>query len=107
MLDPSATGASLTAAAINDRGDVAGFYTNPATGNTDGFLLSHGQFTDLAVPGASATMALGVSNSDEVVGTYTVGSGSSARRTGSPGARSAASAPSMTRTASAPPPSTA
>jgi hypothetical protein len=82
VLDPSATGASLTAAAINDRGDVAGLYTNPATGNTDGFLLSHGQFTDLAVPGASATMALGVSNSDEVVGTYTVGSGSSAQMHG-------------------------
>ena len=78
VVDPADPGASLTAAAINDRGDVAGVYTNPATGNTDGFLLSHGQFTDLAVPGASSTMALGVNNSDEVVGTYTVGSGSSA-----------------------------
>ncbi|HLN66985.1 MAG TPA: hypothetical protein VK280_06905 [Streptosporangiaceae bacterium] len=78
VLDPSAPGASLTAAAINDHGDVAGFYTNPGTGNTDGFLLSHGHFTDLAVPGASSTMALGVSNYGEVVGTYTVGSGSSA-----------------------------
>jgi hypothetical protein len=78
VADPSAPGASLTAAAINDRGDVAGFYTNPGTGNTDGFLLSHGHFTDLAAPGASSTMALGVSNYDEVVGVYTVGSGSSA-----------------------------
>ena len=78
VVDPSAPGASLTAAAINDRGDVAGFYTNPGTGNTDGFLLSHGHFTDLAVSGASSTMALGVSNYDEVVGVYTVGSGSSA-----------------------------
>jgi len=78
VTDPNAPSASLTAAAINGRGDVAGFYTNPATGNTDGFLLSHGQFTDLAVPGASSTMALGVNNFDEVVGTYTVGSGSSA-----------------------------
>jgi hypothetical protein len=78
VVDPSAPGASLTAAAINDRGDVAGFYASPATGNTDGFLLNHGHFTDLAVPGASSTMALGVSNYDEVVGTYTVGSGSSA-----------------------------
>jgi hypothetical protein len=78
VTDPNAPSASLTAAAINDRGDVAGFYTNPATGNTDGFLLSHGRFTDLAVPGASATMAAGVNNFDEVVGVYTVGSGSSA-----------------------------
>ena len=82
VVDPSAPGASLTAAAINDRGDVAGFYTNPGTGNTDGFLLSHGHLTDLAVPGASSTMALGVNNYDEVVGVYTVGSGSSAQMHG-------------------------
>jgi hypothetical protein len=37
VVDPNAPGASLTAAAINDRGHVAGFYTNPAT---DGFLAS-------------------------------------------------------------------
>jgi len=78
VTDPSLPGASLTAAAINDEGDVAGFYTN-AAGTTDGFLKTHrGQFIDLAVPGASSTMALGVNGSDEVVGTYTVGSGSSA-----------------------------
>jgi hypothetical protein len=78
IVDPNAPSASLTAAAINDLGQVAGFYTNPATGNTDGFLLSNGRLTDLAVKGASATMALGVNNLCEVVGTYTVGSGSSA-----------------------------
>jgi hypothetical protein len=69
---------SLTAAAINNLDQVAGFYTNPATGNTDGFLKANGRFTDLAVPGASSTMALGLNIRDEVVGTYTVGSGSSA-----------------------------
>jgi hypothetical protein len=74
-----APGASLTAAAINDRGDVAGFYTNPSTGDTDGFIkFGNRTFIDLSVPGASATTALGVNNYDEVVGTYTVGSGSSA-----------------------------
>src|SRR6202451_4224588 len=66
---------SLTAAAINNLDQVAGFYTNPATGNTDGFLKANGRFTDLAVPGASATMALGLNIRDEVVGTYTVGAG--------------------------------
>jgi hypothetical protein len=71
VVDPNAPTTSLTAAAINDRGDVAGFYTNPATGNTDGFLLKRGgQFIDLAVPGASSTSALGVNNRDEVVGVY-------------------------------------
>jgi hypothetical protein len=69
--------ASLTAAAINDRGDVAGFYA--VGGTTDAFIkFGNRTFISLAVPGASSTMALGVNNSDEVVGTYTVGSGSSA-----------------------------
>jgi hypothetical protein len=58
-------GASLIAAAINDRGDMAGVYTN-GSGTTDGYLLSHGQFTDLSVPGSTSTMALGVNNFDEV-----------------------------------------
>ncbi len=73
---------SLTAAAINDRGHVAGFYTNPATGTTDGFLKAGHSFTDLAVPGASSTQALGVNRHDEVVGVYTTGSGDNAQSHG-------------------------
>ncbi len=56
---------------------MAGFY-NDAAGVTHGFLRYHGQFETLSVPGASATQALGVNDGDEVVGVYTVGSGSSA-----------------------------
>jgi hypothetical protein len=78
VVDPNAPSASLTAAAINDHGDVAGIYTNPANGNTDGFLLSHGHFTDLSVPGSSSTMALGVNNSDEVVGVFVPSSNANA-----------------------------
>jgi len=78
VTDPNSPRASLTAAAVNNHGDVAGFYTNPATGNTDGFLKVHGKFIDLAAPGAAATTALGVNDRDEVVGTYTVGSGNGA-----------------------------
>src|ERR1035437_7479836 len=78
VIDPSLPGTSLTAAAINDEGDVPGFYTNSA-GTTDGFLKTHhGQFIDLAAPGAASTMALGVSSRGEVVGVYTVGSGAAA-----------------------------
>jgi CHRD domain len=78
VLDPSDTGASLTAAAINNHGDVAGFYAD-AAGRTDGFLkAAGGQFTSLAYPGASATSAFGVNDDDEVVGTYTDGTGNSA-----------------------------
>jgi hypothetical protein len=76
---PSGTaGPSLTAAAINNHGDIAGFYTD-SNGTTDAFLdCKHGRFQTLDVPGASATQALGVNDHDEVVGDYTVGTGSGA-----------------------------
>ena len=71
-------GPSLTAAAINNYGDVAGFY-NKTSSQVDAFLrLHYGRFITLAVPGASMTQAFGVNDRDEVVGAYTVGSGSSA-----------------------------
>jgi len=75
-------GPSLTAAGINNRGDVTGFYA-ASSGQTDAFLrLSYGRFLTLAVPGASETQALGVNDSDEVVGVYTVGSGDNAQTHG-------------------------
>ena len=78
VLDPADPSASLTAAAINDRGDVAGFYTGHG-GKTDAFLrTAAGQFITLAYPGATVTNAFGVNGSDEVVGAYTDGSGNSA-----------------------------
>ncbi len=68
---------SVTATAINNRGDVAGFFTN-ASGATVGFLRDGGKITDLAFPGASMTQPLGVNDADEVVGVYQVGSGDGA-----------------------------
>lgn len=71
-------GPSLTAAAINDNGDVAGFYTGN-NGETNAFLArSRGKFLTLDYPGASATQAFGVNNHDEIVGAYTDGTGSAA-----------------------------
>jgi hypothetical protein len=62
---------SVTAAAINNRGDIAGFDTD-AQGNVDSFLLSNwGHETTLDYPGAMSTQALGVNDGDEVVGVYT------------------------------------
>jgi hypothetical protein len=50
----------------------AGFCTNPATGNTDGFLLTHtGQFYDLSISGVFSTSALGLNDNDEVAGVTT------------------------------------
>jgi hypothetical protein len=73
---------NVTAAAINNLGDVAGFASNGA-GTTEGFLkLPNGKVVHLDAPGATTTQALGVNDGDEVVGDYTVGSGSSATTTG-------------------------
>jgi hypothetical protein len=82
VLPPGATntnpGGSLTATAINNNGNVAGFYIDSRR-HTDAFLAGvHGSFRTLDYPGATATQALGVNDHDEVVGAYTDGSGSTA-----------------------------
>ena len=72
---------SVTAAAINNRGDIAGFETNG--GNVEGFLkLTSGHVITLNVPGASMTQAFGVNDGDIVVGAYQVGTGSSTQSHG-------------------------
>jgi hypothetical protein len=69
---------SVTAAGIDNRGDVVGFFTGTG-GEQDAFLrTSGGKQTVLAYPGASMTQAFGVNDHGEVVGTYTTGSGNSA-----------------------------
>jgi hypothetical protein len=74
-------GPSLTATAINNNGDVAGFYVD-SRGHTDAFLaVHHGSFRTLDFPGAPATEALGVNDHDEVAGLYK-GSGSTAKTHG-------------------------
>lgn len=71
-------GPSLTAAAINNHGDVAGFYNKTAS-QVDAFLkLRSGKFITLAFPGATMTQAFGVNDSGEVVGSYTTGTGNAA-----------------------------
>jgi probable HAF family extracellular repeat protein len=71
-------GPSLTAAAINNLGDVAGFYNKTST-QVDAFLKRHsGKFITLAYPGAAMTQAFGVNDFGEVVGTYTTGTGNAA-----------------------------
>ena len=73
---------SSTASGINNRGDIAGFYTGRG-GVTRGFLLgAHGHLYRLTVPGSSSTMAFGVNDNREVVGTYMVGSGNNVKSFG-------------------------
>ena len=68
-----------TAAAINNRGDVAGFGTDATSdasnGSTVGYLLRpNGRVTVLSVPGSILTQALGINGDREVVGFYQTGS---------------------------------
>jgi hypothetical protein len=73
---------SVTAAAINNNNDIAGFETNKS-GLVEGFLLrSNGKVTTLAYPNATVTNALGVNDHDEVVGFYQLGSGGNAEMHG-------------------------
>jgi hypothetical protein len=71
-----------TAAAINNRGDVAGFgadaTSDSSNGQVVGYLLRRdGRVTILDVPGSSMTQALGINDDNEVVGLYQVVVGSS------------------------------
>jgi hypothetical protein len=79
VLEPGASqglnGPSLTAAGINNAGQVTGFFTNSG-GETVGFVKTPHTFTILAFPGSSSTTPLGINNKGEVVGFYTVGGGS-------------------------------
>jgi hypothetical protein len=72
---------SVTDAAVNDLGQVAGFFT-PASGPVESFLGTGHRVISFAYPGAASTEALGLNNLDEVVGVYTTGSGSSAQSFG-------------------------
>ncbi len=68
-------GPSLTATAINNAGDVAGFYA-ASNGSTEAFVLyANGRFKTLAFPGSAMTQAFGINNLGEVAGAYSTGSG--------------------------------
>ena len=65
---------SVTATAINDKGDIAGFVQNGAV--TEGFLKEDGKIELLAGPkGAVSVQALGVDSKDDVVGSFTDAAG--------------------------------
>lgn len=73
----------VTPSGINNRGDIAGFGTDSTSDSSNGqvvgwLLRSNGQVTILNVPGSSMTQALGINDSDEIVGAYQDGTGSNA-----------------------------
>jgi len=66
-------GSNSTATGINDNGDITGFTSN---GNgTYGWLLKNGQVTTFQFPGSEPTMAFGVNQNDEIVGSFTDNAG--------------------------------
>ena len=68
VTDPAAAAASLTAAAIDDAGDVGGFFVN-GTGTFSGFLDQGGTFTTIKVAGFANTQVLGINaNGTDLVG---------------------------------------
>jgi hypothetical protein len=68
VVDPAAAAASLTATAIDNAGDVAGFFVN-GTGRDSGFLDQNGIFTTIRVPKFGNTQILGLNaNGTELVG---------------------------------------
>jgi hypothetical protein len=65
-------GTNVTAAAINNNGDIAGFYSSGS--QTIGFLEKNGKFSTFSYPKSNVTTPLGVNDKDDIVGAYTVGS---------------------------------
>jgi uncharacterized membrane protein len=58
-----------TVFSINERGQIAGSYLDPDD-NRHGFLLSHGVYTTIDVPGAVLTAAEAISDAGELVGFF-------------------------------------
>jgi probable HAF family extracellular repeat protein/VCBS repeat-containing protein len=68
--DPSLCLESYTYAyGINDTGQVVGSFRHD--GNTHGFLMNGDVFTQLDMPGATATIPDGINNAGQIVGTFT------------------------------------
>ena len=75
VVETLANVASLTAAGINNAGNIVGFYTLNGQTTSDGFLDVGGTFTTLDAPGATSTMLLGINNKGLIVGTDTDANG--------------------------------
>lgn len=65
---------AVTAAGINDAGEIAGFYTN-AAGDTLGFILNGNTLTSLQDPNGVSTIILGLNNTGLADGAYTDANG--------------------------------
>jgi hypothetical protein len=60
---------NVTVSGINDNGNLTGFATTQ-TGKVVGFLIKNNALTEFSFPKAVATNPLGISDSDEIVGSF-------------------------------------
>lgn len=74
--NPFNTDVGTFATAINNRGEVAGYYQD-ANGVKHGFVYEHGDFINFSDPdaGNGGTVITGINNHNEVVGYYVNSSG--------------------------------
>ena len=66
IIDPNAV--STVTAAINNSGEIAGFFTDKNTGAIQGFIEKGGVFTTISAPGAAETELLGINDNGLAVG---------------------------------------
>jgi hypothetical protein len=69
IVDPNDTVGFTEGRGINNPGTVCGDYVG-SDGNSHGFFLSGGTFTDYDVPGAVSTAVLGISDPGDFAGTF-------------------------------------
>src|SRR6266446_8704559 len=69
IVDPNDTVGFTEGRGINNAGTVAGDYVG-SDGNSHGFFLSGGTFTDYNVPGTVSTAVLGINDPGDFVGTF-------------------------------------
>src|SRR6516165_5788854 len=74
IVDPNDTVGFTEGRGINSPGTVCGDYVG-SDGNSHGFFLSGGTFTDYNVPGALSTAVLGINDPADFAGTFDPGSG--------------------------------
>jgi hypothetical protein len=70
---PSAPGHATTSTeawGINARGDIIGRYTAAGIPGTRGFLLSHGTYSDISMPGHLITLPTKIGASGDIVGCF-------------------------------------
>jgi hypothetical protein len=68
-------GVSTVATAINNAGDITGFFTDAADQTSSWLRTPSHQLITLQFPGGSDTQALGINSKNQIVGSYLDGSG--------------------------------